>query len=51
MLKEKKFFLLGEILLFDWLFKSKEMRTEDFEIIVLITPRILDETDWITFKS
>ena len=50
-LKEKKFFLLGEIPLFDWLFKSKEKRTENFEIIVLITPRILNEADGITFKG
>jgi len=50
-LKEKKFFLLGEIPLIGWLFKSKEKRTENFEIIVLITPRILDETDGIKFKG
>ena len=34
-----------------WLFKSKEKRTDNFEIIVLITPGILDETDGIKLKG
>lgn len=43
--------ILGDIPLLGWLFKNKETVLTDSEIMILITPRILDETDTVKLKS